>query len=393
MTEALINPAVLQWAIRRGGLDEDAIAEKLAAAGGPDRVRAWEAGEEKPTFVQARKLAHILHIPFASLFLDRPPLETQALPDLRTVGGQRRQPDPALLDVYNDAVRKQGWYREHRLQAGEPALSFVGAVRFSADAAAVAQDIAQTLGHTAALREGARNNEDLLKGLVELAEEAGILVLRSSTVGANTSRPLDVEMFRGFALSDDQAPLVFINTADAKAAQTFTLIHELTHIWRAETGVSRPDLEAERPPEVADAEAFCDRVAAEFLVPRAEFMAAWVDGGVLEDTARTLAAKFRVSTLVVVRRAFELGRITREAYREFFAEVMQFHRSQKATQKERDGGPGALLMVRLRNGRRFTEEVVRATVAGNLLYRDAGRLLGVKPSVIDKLANASRAEP
>src|SRR5699024_535018 len=102
--------------------------------------------------------------------------------------------------------------------------------------------------------------EDYFRLLVQRIEQAGILVMRESYIHHHT-RPLSVQEFRGFAIADALAPVVFINQADAPAARLFTLIHELAHIWIGQTGVSDANPQTKRKEEI-----FCNAVAAEFLV-------------------------------------------------------------------------------------------------------------------------------
>lgn len=390
MAKALINPEVLVWARVRAQLSHDELAARLNVAK-PERVAAWESGEERPTFAQARRLAAVLRVPFGYMFLRNVPDAPTTLPDLRTVGRRRSAFSMNLFEVYQDAVRKQAWMREHREARREPVLPYVGSARGASDVAAVADSIRRTLDLSSSLLQSVTTWEQYFSALVDRAEAAGVMVLRSSTVGAATNRPLDVEEFRGFALADAYAPLVFINAADAKAAQIFTLMHELTHIWRAETGISRPDIEKRDPQSEQDVEAFCDAVAAEVLVPADELSDAWNPTAALDREVDRLAKAFRVSAMVIARRAYDLGKVDRGDFDALMSQLFARARALKERQKESSGGPGFLTMVKLRSGALFTGAVVDAVRTGELLYREAASLLGVKPAHLDQLATGKQA--
>jgi Zn-dependent peptidase ImmA (M78 family)/DNA-binding XRE family transcriptional regulator len=378
MAEALVNPKSLRAARDRAGLSTASVAERLQQT--ETKIEKWEAGDARPTFVQARRLATVLHAPFASLFTDPGSVEPVDLPDLRTIGGRRTHARFTidLVEVYQDALFKQGWVAEERREEKAP-LQFVGAGRRERNPKIGAEALRALLNLDLEARESCRQPEDLLRLLIQRAEAAGVLVLRSSTVGSNTHRPLDVEEFRGFAISDPHAPLVFINTADAKVAQVFTFVHELAHLWRAETGVSRPDIEHSSRVH-AEAEEFCDAVAAECLVPADELVPAWSKTASLAVNADTLRRRFKVSGLVVARRGRDLGLTSQREYALYAAEQMQ-----RTPKNASDSGPSFLVMVRLRNGNVITDMVVRGIRAGRLLYRDAAMLLGVQPPTVDKL--------
>ncbi|MCC7110704.1 MAG: ImmA/IrrE family metallo-endopeptidase [Deltaproteobacteria bacterium] len=379
MTEAHINPLTLKAARKRAGLDVAGLAEKLTVAHAADKVRAWEAGTARPTFPQARTLASVLRVPFAALFLEPGTLGSQDLPDLRTTGGRGRAFSVDLCEVYRDALRKQAWVREVREHEGVSKVVFVGAWR-RATPAHGARAIERLLGLSDGDRAQCATPDEFLRLLVRRAEDAGILVLRSATVGSNNHRPLDVEEFRGFAIADDVAPLVFVNTADAKAAQVFTLIHEIAHLWRAETGISQPSLEMARA-LATDAEAFCDAVAAELLVPQKQLEAQWNTNGDLSNNCDELRRRFKVSGMVIARRAFDLGLVKKTEYRAFMAEQMRLARAKARG----TGGPEFTTMVRLKNGSVVTDMVTRAVRGGELLWREASQLLGVTPRIVAQL--------
>ena len=147
-----------------------------------------------------------------------------------------------------------------------------------------------------------------------------MLVMVSGVVGSNTRRTLDPDEFRGFALADKLAPLVFINGADTKAAQMFTLAHELAHLWLGESALS--NVGADSSP-VHNVETWCNGVAAELLVPLPELRRELGHGDPLESVA-ALARTFKVSTLVILHRILDAGRISRERFqRAYAAEVVR----------------------------------------------------------------------
>lgn len=232
---AFINPEILSWSRQRAGLSEAQIAKGLTVK--LERVKEWEAGQSLPSFSQAQKWAAIAHVAFGVLFLKAPPPESLPLPDLRTVGGVfPHKPSLNLMDTVRDVLRKQDWYLEY-LQDHEPSpLSFVGSFSSRSPIKDVVADIRRVLGMTDAFAR--MSYDDYFRALVNGAEEAGILVMRSGVALGNTHRKLNVSEFRGFAISNALAPVVFINSADAPTARLFTLMHELVHVWIGSTGVS-----------------------------------------------------------------------------------------------------------------------------------------------------------
>lgn len=135
--------------------------------------------------------------------------------------------------------------------------------------------------------------------------------MTSGIVGSDTRRKLDPREFGGFALVDPHAPVVFVNGADSKAAQVFTLADELAHVWLGATALSDLDPRALRSNQI---ERWCNQVAAEFLVPINEFRARFDRDADLRAQLQPLAEHFRVSTQVILGRAREAGALTWEEY-------------------------------------------------------------------------------
>ena len=380
MTTALISPSILRWARERAGLQPEPLAK--TAHVDLDKLWLWEQGETKPTFKQAQDLAKALHIPFGFLFLQNPPEETLPIPDLRTVGDHAiSHISNELRDLLADILRKHDWYKDYLLEQGTRPLPFIG--RFNPDIpiATIATDLTMTLRLTLADRAEARNWEAFLSLLMTKAETVGIWVMRSGIVGSNTHRTLDVQEFRGLAICDNIAPLVFINGRDAKAAQIFTLVHELAHLWIGQSGISDVSLAQPTNTIYWDTEKICNAIAAEVLVPQATLREQWNNTESTGQNADQLASFYRVSTVVIARRALDLGLIDWSSYSEYYQQQAALWRQIK---KGSGGDPYRTIPVR--NGRQYTEAVVHSALGRNLLLRDAGRLLGVSPSKISRLA-------
>ena len=382
MTEALVNPSVLVWARDRARIEPGALADKTHVK--TDRLLDWENGTSRPTFKQAQDLARVLRVPFGFLFLPSPPKEALPIPDLRTMGNREAGwLSPDLRDVLADVLRKQDWYREYLTDRGAGPLSFVG--RFSSNDLVIdiAADITKTLRLTAADRNHAKNWEDFLGLLIERAETANVWVMRSGIVGSNTHRPLNVDEFRGFAICDEIVPAIFINGKDVKVAQAFTLIHELAHVWLGKSGISDFSIARQSNADQNRIERKCNAVAAEVLVPAVLLYERWSKPDPVADNAGRLSTYFRVSRVVVARRAYDLKLIDWDTYDMFYqTEVDRWKEKGKAD----DGGGNAYYTLPIRNGKRFTSAVLQSALENTLLLRDAGKLLGLSPSKIGQFA-------
>jgi Zn-dependent peptidase ImmA (M78 family)/transcriptional regulator with XRE-family HTH domain len=373
-SKAFVTPAMLRWARERTNTTIARLAKKLQVK--PDLVASWEAGNVQPSFRQAETLAKRLYVPFAYLFLPAPPKEQIPLPDFRTIGNLEFQASSDLIDLINDVLTKQTWYREFLQSEGRTELPFVDS--FSADDSPdeVANNIAEILGITDEFRESCNSWDSFLVKLIARVQDNGILVMRSGTVAGNTHRAISPKVFRGFAISDDLAPLLFVNSADFRAAQTFTVAHELSHIWLGDTGISNEDL---AEPDPSSREKHCDAIAAEFLAPKKSFLAQWNRQG--DRIISQLAQYFRVSSLVVLRRARDLDLITQKEFDD------SFEQERKKYRRPAQGGGDFYRLLLARNGSLFTETVITAINEQKELYRDGARLLNVNVSTIPHIAN------
>ena len=381
-TEAFINAEILKWARERDHLTPDSAAKRLKVA--RSRLEAWESGARQPTFRQAQDIAKKLKIPFGYLFLSSAPPDVLLLPDLSTVGDEPpARPSPELADVLSDALAKQDWFREYLEAEEAQPITFIGKFSLQDSPTTIASDIRKTLSIDYAMRREAASWEEFLRILISKAESAGVLVLRNGVVDNNTHRDLSVEEFRGFAISDDLAPVVFVNGKDAKAAQIFTLAHELAHLWIGSSGVSNPDYRRTSAEQSNDIERLCNRAAAETLIPTEQFLSSWDIGGTIENNVESLRRHFRVSSMVVLRQAYDLGQIETAEYWDVYDDL----RERWLTSKPKRGSGGDFYATLLtRSSNTFTRSLIAALVVGQVLHRDAARLLNVRVGTLDGIA-------
>jgi Zn-dependent peptidase ImmA (M78 family) len=209
-----------------------------------------------------------------------------------------------------------------------------------------------------------------LRRFIEQADALGVLVMVSGVVGSNNRRKLDPDEFRGFTLSDPVAPLVFINGADTRAAQMFTLAHELAHIWLGESALS--DVTPNAPP-THRVERWCNQVAAELLVPVDVLRGDYRRDADLSHEMNQLARRFKVSTLVILRRLHDAGYLTRQ---QFWAAYEEEARHLRGLRK--GSGGDFYLTLGARVGKRFARALVASTLEGRSSFTEAFRLLGFR---------------
>jgi len=361
-----VEPSLLEWASARSGKSPDDLSRRVP------RLAAWARGDAQPTLKQLETFARATSTPVGLLMLPEPPDLPLPVPDFRTLPNAVATPaTPDLLDTIYLCEERQEWYRSYALVNNADPLDFVGSATAKDDVMSTANHMRARLDFDLASRREYSSWTEALGKLSERAENIGVLVMISGIVGSNTHRGLDPDEFRGFALVDDLAPVVFINGADTKAAQIFTLAHELVHIWLGQPAVSNPRLDVRR--EDQQVERFCNAVAAELLVPSEQLRNEFDPGKPLADELDRLARLYRVSTLVVLRRIFDAGQLSWNEYSSAYSEQMA-----RATRATGPSGGNFYNTQPVRTSKRFAHAVIADTLEGRTLHRDAFRLLGVR---------------
>lgn len=360
-----IKPSLIRWAVERSGRSTEGLVGKFP------KLRSWQSEDAaKLTFVELEKLSNETHTPMGFFFLNEPPPEEVPIPDFRTLKDKsigRMSTD--LIDTLHAMQLRQGWYRSYAIEEGWPRVGFVGSAKPTGSVKLVAQDIRKKLQLQSGWASRLPTWDGAVSLLREKVEELGVLIVINGCVGNNTFRVLDADEFRGFVISDPLAPLIFVNGHDAKAAQVFTIFHELAHLWVNRSGIF--DLKELAPP--ADAtEKYCNEVAAEALIPEDELQSIWYSYANTDPLFQNLAKYFKVSPVAVGRRLLDLDLINRNTFFDFYTAYQNLERSEK-----RASGGSFYNNQNFRIGKRFMRIVGRAANEGRINYTEAYRLTGL----------------
>lgn len=372
-----INPQLLNWAIERSMKDIDNLVDKFSS------LPEWQNQTKNPTYKQLERFAKATFTPIGMFFLSTPPDELLPINDFRTLANNNyNKPSANLLDTIYASQQRQAWYQTYRQQQGLDKLAIVGKYTVNDNPTEVAQALIKMFE----FHHNYSSWQQALSERTRLIEQQGILVMSSGIALGNTRRALELDEFRGFALSDEYAPVIFINAKDSIAARSFTLMHELAHIVIAENGVSNTDNYGNNQNTI---ENWCNQVAAEILVPSAEFRQKYQHGlADLNENLNNFAKYFKVSTLVVLGRIYELDYIDVNTFWVLFKTEKEKIAKILAEQKTKKPGGNYYNNKSTSVSKLFIKTITASTLEGKTLYRDAMQLLEVKKiKTFKKLTN------
>ncbi len=336
------------------------------------KLRAWLEGEVQPTLKQLESFANTTRAPIGYFFLSKPPKESIPIPDFRTVADRViARPSPDLLDTIYICQQRQEWFREYARMAHEPPIQFIGSVSRSEKPEVVAGQMREALGFSIAERSQMGTWAQARRRFIEQAENNGVMVMVNGVVGSNNNRKLDPDEFRGFALCDPLAPLIFLNGSDTQSAQMFTLAHELAHLWIGQTALSDASMRNIPSNKV---EKWCNQVAAELLVPLSAITEHYRVTDNLTNELNRLAKIFKVSTLVILRRIYDAKKMQREQFWAAYDEEVQRLR----TFARSSSGGNFYNTTAARVSKRFARAIISSTLEGRASFTETLRLLGFK---------------
>lgn len=373
-TEVEVNNEMLSWAINRAGYKMPQFAEEFP------KILDWLDGNKKPTVKQLEKFSKKVFLPFGYLFLPKPPVEKLPIPYFRTDSSQNDTISINVLDTIRLMQQRQDWLRNYLKDNQTEKLKFVGSYANNKNVKAIVSDIRATLELTETWANEFKNWQVAQDHLIERIESKGIIISFNGIVGNNTHRLIPVTDCRGFVLVDEFAPFMFVNNSDFKSAQMFTVMHELAHIW---TGKSAGFDFRKLQPADDTIEILCDKVAAEFLVPESIFGIAWNQ---MPNNYDHLSRRFKVSKIVIARRALDTGRINKKQFFDFYNDYSK----RELTKKEKQSSGGDFyLTTKKRISMNFATHIHRAVKSGELLYRDAYKLTGLKGDTFETFFSKS----
>lgn len=395
-----VNPAVLVWARKSAGLDLKDAAHRIGltaseGASSEGKLLELEGGKRLPSRAQLNRIAKTYRRPLVAFYMAAPPPKGDRGHDFRSTGNAVSSREDALLDaLLRDVKARQEMLKSLLEDEDEAAVkSFVGSCSLSNDVGRVAERIGNALKLPADGSGRGGGPDELFKKLRSQAEALGVFVLLVGDLGSHHSA-LSEEVFRGFALADDRVPFIVINDHDARTARSFTLVHELAHIFLGQSGVSGTPESVKDSTQIGRIEQFCNDVAGLVLLPKifAQQRPASLGN---DDKAKTMqfieetAKKWSVSEPLVAHRLRRLGWISAKLYQDLnigFAERWQAQKANaKAANQMKDGGPNYYVIRQHRLGDALMD-VVRRTVRENrLTHTKAAKILGVNPGSVEPL--------
>ena len=327
-----VNPAILRWARERTGYSLQDIAARFGK--GVEEVAQWEEGVAVPTYNQLERLAYTYYKrPIALFFFPEPPEEPEPEESFRTLPDfEIRDLEPDTRLAIREAQAMQISLNEltNGTNPSERMIFREVRVRPGRQAALAAKDARLYLGVSLEVQFEWSGTVEALKKWRQVVQDHGIFVFK---------RHLDQADVSGFSVANDEFPVIYLNNSTAKTRQTFSLFHELAHILLDTSGVTKVD---DRYIDTLTGwkrqiEVFCNRFAAEFLVPSDDLDSRLraLEAEPVERVVERLSDVYHVSREVILRNLLDRGVVDQEYYQ---AKAAQWLREFEEARRARRGG-------------------------------------------------------
>lgn len=382
-----IEPKVLNDAVSKSGWSIEGVNKRFNGA-----FERWINQERKPTFNQLVELSKYLRIPFGYLLLKTPVTEELPLLDFRTIDSESIQnPSRELVDTIYDMERKQAWLREKLIEEGNDPLYYAGLFKNEKGIShlEIAEEIRAAFSLDKQWYKNANSKQTTFALLRNSFSQFGVLIMQNGIALNNTHRALNLEEFRAFTLVDEYAPLIFLNSLDSNNGKTFSLLHEIVHILLGIDSLYNDDFKY-RDKYTSSIEVLCNKVAGEIIVPTDIFIENWNElpesKQNLYEKIESLAQNFKVSKIVVARKALDQNYINVSQYNEIGNLVQEEYEQSMIRIKRQQNGGNPVNNTLSRLDENFMRTLIASTEFGGTQYSEAYRLAGVGRGVFEDVS-------
>lgn len=392
-----INPELIRAARESAGLSLEDAAKKLGitSKNKTEKLANYENGEIPPSKALLQKMASTYHRNLLYFYLARPPLSEPRTKDFRTtIEGNNKPDQDKLLTIYlRNLETRQAILSSALADASqENKISFIGRLGSAATSTEIARSIQDLLGIGKEKLRAAKDPAKSFQLLRDAAEKANIFVVIERDLGSHHSE-ISLNTFRGIALEDKYAPFIVINAEDARAAWSFTLLHEIAHLLIGESGISGPR-ESDMPTERK-----CNEAASLFLLSDEElFQEKWpiaASDETLRDAIKNFARYRNLSQQMVAYRLYKANLLSytrwAELDGELKCEIQQQRIEQKRVLTSSSGGPSYRITKAFRLGRGLVNTVSYLHKEDLLTTTKAAKILDIKPKSLDAIAQLAEA--
>ncbi len=346
-----VKPEVLKTLRENAGYDVDELAKKLDVK--PEKILKVEQGEDDFTIKQIKNLSKFYKVPLAAFFSEEVP-HLPSLPDYRVNRDKRIPP------TVNMAIRRAKYLSE-TIKDISGKQTIIPQFPKDMTPKELANALRKFLNPSPPERVYPGKILEYYKKLLE--EKMNLIVIEY---------PLKAEDVRAFVIKDDLSVIV-LNESDEAPVKLFSLFHELGHLLRGEVGLCSITME-----ENMDIERYCNRFAAEFLMPEEMFVEMINRYGKSPEQLKKLQRIFGVSIHAMMIRLLNLGLISQKEYE-------NFKKSFKKPKEKKEGGGNWEAVYKKRTGYLVIEEVSKAHKRGDISFYEAMQILDVKTKYAEKL--------
>lgn len=380
---AYINKELLVWA--RSVTPFETTLDVQGRIGiDASKIDAWERGEDLPSINEAKKLASLYKVPFATFFLSEPPsIEPRPYTDRRTFNGTVYR--ETSYELWSEIGRIIG-NRDKMLEYADEENDYEALPKF--DKSVSPKEIADTMRDYLGLELPFRN-----KSVYKNAYNYYRYVFESHGIMVAQITGISLEEMKGISIYYDRFPIVAVNNKDYDRPKAFSLFHELAHLVRRSSSLCLIDFDDRND----DEEKLCDKIAAEIMMPQKEFLNVADKFSVIyhewsTECLENIADKFAVSTVSVIRRLYELDKVTNSEYQRIYKELMEdFTAKQEQIEAAKD--KKSLFVPYYakylnKEGYLFAKVIMSSYSKGIISYGEMCQTLNVSRAHIDKIERA-----